>query len=249
MNVRFVLMQNQTFKIEWFCFTFSTEFDSLISDWKLQIRTCENGFHHGVHDRFVLFVYIPGDSVMNIALYRSHHQLPFWRSSWTNPYMMINPHALDAQGWWWQQDGDVKSPASTYFLMPVLQGLYNLHVEGVFAHVSLNLDQETFRIQGAHRVWVQLTTIPKKWVGGLPVVFNEETKPTVLHLWGGDNSTSTPFDWVRDEQQQIDPKSYNADFWSEFFLGKLQATKQHAQQRFDAAKNYLEVCRGIPDAS
>lgn len=188
---------------------------------------------------------------MNIALYRGHHQLPFWGSSWANPYMIINPHALDAQGWWWQprQDEDTKSPASTYFLMPVLQGLYNLHVKGVFAHVSLNLNQETFRIQGNHRVWVQLTTIPKTWADGLPVVFDKETKPTVRHLWGGDNGTYTPFDWVRDGQQQINPDSCNADFWSDFFLGKLRAAKQHVQQEFDKAKSYLEAYAGIPDAS
>lgn len=187
---------------------------------------------------------------MNIALYRGHHQLPFWRSDWQNPYMVINPHALDAQGWWWQrQDEDVKSPASTYFLMPVLQGLYNLHVEGVMANVSLALNQEKLQIEGNKRVWVQLTTIPKTWVGGLPVVFDKETKPTVRHLWGGDNGTYTPFDWVRDGQQQINPDSRNTDFWSDFFLGELREAKQYAQQEFDKAKSRLEVYAGILDAS
>jgi hypothetical protein len=174
---------------------------------------------------------------MQIALYSDHHHLPFWRGP-RNPERLFDPNALE--GWtyrkreWDDATGDYKKgPVLEHFVMPVLNGLLALHMPGIMAHVSLIFKDDEKLVVTPKRVWVQITTEPaEKDDRGLPIVVKNGIVQ-VLHLWGGDNGTSTPYGFL---DKHPTKEEDTPQFWTNFFLGELRESKQKAHEEAEEAR-------------
>lgn len=170
---------------------------------------------------------------MKVAMYRSHHELPFWGGK-HNPNCLFDPSIL--VDWTFEKsvsavvDGvdcvvDKEFPASENILMPILNGLLAINMLGVMANVSLFFDHEKKSIVVPKRVWVQISTEPEeKDEQGLPIVVKDGVVQ-VSHLWGGDNGTCSPFELLGKEL--VEEKN-TPEFWTKFFVEKLCEAKKKA---------------------
>lgn len=174
---------------------------------------------------------------MKVALYSSHHSLPFWHSP-RNPDGIYNPSMLG--GWTFKareaEEDDAKIFSATeHWVMPVLNGLFVLNLPGVMAHVSMFFDFKEKRISAPKRVWVQITTVTAtETAEGIPIVVIDD-KVQVKHLWGGDNKTYNPFQLLGKEKSEEEIAKRH-EFWMAFFLEKLQQTKKSVCQEATDAR-------------
>ncbi len=169
---------------------------------------------------------------MEIALYTDHNELPFGQSP-TQPNEMFDPkrhrnreltfvcsEATVEESWIW----------------PVLMGLHAITLP-VMAHVSafrplLGDNKWAY----SKRVWVQITTLPIEVHDDFPLIIKDGTV-TVAHLWGGNNNTADPYDFL--EGKVIEGSSEPA-FWQNFFTEKLYEEKMEAEL---AARKAAAVAR------
>jgi len=180
---------------------------------------------------------------MKVALYSSHHFLPFWHTP-QNPDGIYNPANLND----WRflareaEEEDVKAfPANEHWVMPILNGLFSLDLPGVMAHVSMIFNFREKVISVPKRVWVQITTeASEQTAEGLPIVVKDD-EVQVKNLWGGDNKTYNPFQLL-DKEKSIDEigKRLMSEFWTTFFLEKLQQTKKQTSQEANEARAEAE---------
>lgn len=178
---------------------------------------------------------------MKVALYNGHHRLPFWHSP-SNPNCLFDPSILgdwifkknEAKDGKWVEN---KYPAVEHSIMPILNGLIALELPGVMAHVSIIFDAKEKIVEYSKRAWVQLTTEPSENdANGLPVIVKDDIVQ-VEHLWGGDNGTYSPYDFLDKDGSE---KSNTAEFWTAFFLKKLRETKEEACKEAEEARTEAE---------
>jgi hypothetical protein len=166
---------------------------------------------------------------MKVALYNSHHKLPFWREP-GNPTCLFDPAILD--GWIYEDDeieegmwGTKEKPIAEHFMFPVLNGLLAIDLPGVMAHVSLIFDTEKKIMSCPKRVWVQITTEPSKEdEAGLPIIVKEGIVQ-VEDLYGEDGDSYTPYQLLEKDPAEGED---TADIWTAFFLRKLHEKKEEA---------------------
>jgi len=157
---------------------------------------------------------------MKVALYPNHHALPFWAHP-TQPTFIFDPdQSID--GWHCVEHNmqPIEKPASEHPMMSVLYGLAAINDDRILAHVSFMVDPARRIVYGEKRFWVQITTVPQLTTrGGMPVVVHQGVLQ-VKHIWGGDNGTYSPYDWLRSVDRS--PAHQTPEFWSGFFLGALR---------------------------
>ena len=158
---------------------------------------------------------------MKVLIYGYHHRLPFWHTP-ANPEFVYTPEMIE--GW---KTKNSQRPAEEYQMVPVMNGLHKLEIEGLVAHVSVILDPVNKEITDAHRCWVQISTEPKEVdeKSGLPVVV-KDGKVQVKEVWAqidGDGSWSL----LRGEPG---PTTDKDEFWRIFFLQKLQKSRRYKIQ-------------------
>jgi len=159
---------------------------------------------------------------MLIALYHSHHSLPFWHSP-ENPYAIYRDRILESFKFrpWDNYPTDKSHP-----MEPIINGLHKIDLP-VLANVSLSLNYSKMVINSTKRYWVQITTLPNS--------FDEERVPIILeknivqveHLWGGDNGTYSPLNFLPDYRSSFNEIT-TPEFWAIFFLQKLFEEKNKA---------------------
>lgn len=198
---------------------------------------------------------------MLVALYSNHHHLPFYQGQKPLPQEVFDPevhgkrvltrHAETS----WEQ----KQVVSEDWLWPILIGLHQINWP-IMAHVSAFREYEDpHEWHYCHRVWVQITTLAEeKNEQGIPITVRpksegaEEVEILVKHLWGSDNGTHTPYEFVLLKgQQEAPPELRLPAFWRDFFMQKLRETKAelgeiHAAAVKEAAVN-AELYSVIPD--
>jgi len=161
---------------------------------------------------------------MKVALYDSHHSLPFW-SNPKNPYGLYDPKHLE--GLFFQATERRLRPASEHYMVPVLNGLLSIDYPGIMAHVSIILNYVDGEFRSAHRVWVQFTSEPVEWGDDrLPVVVKDGVVQ-VEHLWGRDNGTHNPFGFLGSKSVEGED---TPEFWADFFMKKLYGVKIETQE-------------------
>lgn len=183
---------------------------------------------------------------MKVALYCSHHSLPFWHSP-KNPYMLFDPTAIE--DWTFDSRGNVL-PAEQHSVMPILKGLLALDLPGVMAHVSIIFDPHENTVEYSKRCWVQITTEPEEFDNDdLPVVVRAK-EVLVTHLWGGDNGTYTPYQLLSKEKVTGED---TPEFWTEWFIAQLRQAKaiahQSAEEDIREAQATIKAYSLIPDES
>ena len=182
---------------------------------------------------------------MQVALYLSHHHLPFWHNP-EQPKVMFNP--TEHASWKMEVRDDrhldecrtILVQADTTWMWPILMGLHQIELLAM-AHVSFGFSEGQIKPRG--RGWVQVTTIPVTEVDGIPLVVDMvDGKPVVQvnRLWGFDNGTRTPweFEWARtaSEAEKMTPGFWTASFRREIFaasrgeMEKALRTIHQAQQ-------------------
>lgn len=178
---------------------------------------------------------------MKVALYNSHHQLPFWHRP-KNPYGIFDSTLLNMLPDWtykkdeWDEEHYCQKtgPATEHYMLPVLNGLLALNLPGVMAHVSLCFDSNKKAVYSPKRVWVQITTESALTdANGLPVVVQENGGVAVTHLWGGDNGTYTPYQLLGKEPVEGET---TPEFWTKFFLDQLREVKGRLQKKYEEAE-------------
>lgn len=189
---------------------------------------------------------------MIIGLYKDHHQLPFWHSP-KLPFELFSPeiHGARVFTFYHGSDREEKQPVPESWIWPVLMGLHMLEIHAM-AHVSTFCDHEGPDIwHYPKRVWVQISTLPDVVnEAGIPVTV-VEGKTVVQGLWGWDNGTYTPYEFLPEDQRKSTPENSQPEFWRDFFLAQLKGVKiattsahSKAVAEAEAAKKLLAV---IPD--
>jgi hypothetical protein len=166
---------------------------------------------------------------MLIALYASHHQLPFWHSP-EQPTEVFNPKRHGRRR---LTLSDETPLVRNSFIWPVLMGLHAID-RPLMAHVSAFCNcGSRGKWHFPKRVWIQITTLPS-WKSqlGIPVTV-VDGKTVVKHIWGGDNGTYTPFQLLG--KQPVEGEN-TVPFWEHFFEQKLQEARAEALERFNQAK-------------
>ena len=179
---------------------------------------------------------------MKIALYTSHHRLPFWDSHTPCiPYAMYNPDMIKE---YVVHDAEDKAcPAEECWIMPILNGLFSIEIPDILAHVSYIFNSENKTLENPRRVWVQITTEASEYdANGVPIV-EKDGSIQVQHLWGGDNGTYTPYQLLEKELQD---SNQSPEFWNEFFTQKLRAARDDAKQEVIKAEKAYERYARIP---
>lgn len=175
---------------------------------------------------------------MLIALYSDHHHLPFWHGSKPLPEEIFDPeiHGKRVLTFNPGTTGEKKQSVPEGWLWPVLMGLRQIDWP-IMAHVSAFCECQGPGIwHYPKRVWVQISTLPaEKDERGIPLTVqpkaNDEERQQVLvqHLWGGDNSTYSPYDFVIPKgEREPPPESNQPEFWRDFFTEALKETRAEA---------------------
>jgi hypothetical protein len=161
---------------------------------------------------------------MKVGLYSDHHNLPF-NDKGTNPHSIYDSNGFD--DWVCEKHGKLH-PASTFYLMPVLNGLNAINLPGLMAHVSVITDPIGKIIRSSKRVWVQITTSPVEDELGFPCVIRDNEIQARL-IWNGCDQAHiyTPYDMLQGSGNIID----TPEFWKEFFLAELRNAKNEAYNR------------------
>lgn len=191
---------------------------------------------------------------MLTALYRSHHELPFWDGD-TNPFDVFQPEKHKLLPWKGKEiiDGNSIIGNETItleqerYLFSLLSGLHNVQTNEMMAHVS-GLCKCQFAEHGwwhyEKRVWVQITTKPNEFTpDGIPIVYDMvgKRKMEIKSIWGGDNGTYSPYSFfLKDdlrEKAANDPK-----IWERFFVEQLNLDPKlkTAKNDFCAARDLLK---------
>lgn len=159
---------------------------------------------------------------MKIATYSNHHFLPFWHNP-QKPDGFFDPNNLN--DWTFVEKKETK-PAIEHWVMPILNGLFSINLPGVMAHMSIIFDSKKKIIETPKRVWVQITTEVLDF-DGVPVIIKDDVDDVAVEsLWGGDNGTYSPFDFLKDGYNEEEVKT--PGFWAKFFLERLQEQKREA---------------------
>lgn len=176
---------------------------------------------------------------MKVYTYLSHHDLPFWRSP-TNPNWVFDPNVIGD----WKTVDRSKVPeeqisADKHWVMPILNGLLKIEAPGLVANVSIGFDTQNKMILPVHRCWIQITTEPKT-VGenGIPEVVKNGAVQ-VEGVWGYDNGTYNPYEWIRDMPGYDLNNLPDSDFWRDFFISKL---KEQLESEKEELREAQETC-------
>ncbi len=173
---------------------------------------------------------------MLIALHATHHSLPFWHRP-KQPNELFDPET-HAKVIFHGQSEREKVLVKDTFMWPILMGISAIDLPQVMAHVSAFCPCiGDGSVHWAKRKWVQFTTVPEEKVGEIPLVVKGE-KVQVQHLWGGDNGTYSPFDFLKDRKDD-DPLP-DASFWKNFFLKELRDAKRETLSKAAKASRKAE---------
>lgn len=173
-----------------------------------------------------------------VALYHSHHNLPFGFSP-ENPYDIFCPDKhrnfiVDS----YRSIGRVsirQGLADSHFMFPILEGLQNLNLPNIMAHVSIYFSVKTKSLISGKPIWVQLSTKPHDGdENAMPIVVKDD-KIMVENLCINltNNGTHSPLDFIGDE---VVPGEGTPAFWTKFFLEKLMAERAESHQIYTEAK-------------
>lgn len=159
---------------------------------------------------------------MKVYTYSTHYSLPFWRNP-ANPDWIFDPKVI---GDWKCGDSSKTSEeliaADKHWVMPILNGLLKIEAPGLVANVSICFDTQRKMILPVHRCWIQITTEPETVdENGLPEVVKDGIVK-VEGVWGYDNGTYNPYDWIRDMPGFNLDNLPGSDFWRDFFISKLK---------------------------
>jgi hypothetical protein len=191
---------------------------------------------------------------MLIALYQTHHQLPFWGGE-TNPFDIFSPgkhgafpfkggdkiEVIDGQRT--HVGNEMVSLKDAKYLFSFLSGLHDVECDYLIAHVSALCNCQLEKKGWWHypkRVWVQITTRPNEFTKeGLPIVYDiiGRCKSEIHHVWGGDNGTHSPYDFFSDEKIR-EKASNDPRIWTRFFVEHLDL-----DPNLKALKDRLQVAK------
>lgn len=194
---------------------------------------------------------------MLIALYSNHHHLPFWHNT-GKPYALFSENFFKEKKPWGKphkaegttelvQDFLTKENPVSVFLL----GLQKVKADHLMAHVSAfcNTCAGGEHYHYPHRVWVQISTRPKTGyrtfndplANILSGLHNLKNEVLVDHVWGGDNQTYGPFEFIKDGKLRERSKS-EPELWTRFFIEKLglDPVLVAAQNRVDNAEVALK---------
>lgn len=182
---------------------------------------------------------------MLVALYSDHHRLPFWPGSKPLPEEMFDPEVHGKRVFTFNAgtSTEEKQAVSDSWMWPVLMGLHQIDWP-IMAHVSAFCEcQGPGLWHFPKRVWIQISTLPsEKTQEGIPLTVgpkktaDEEPKVLVQHLWGGDNGTRSPYDFVIPQgEREPPPESNQPEFWRDFFMTELRQVKSKTAERLTAA--------------
>lgn len=195
---------------------------------------------------------------MLIALYQSHHQLPFWGGE-TNPFDIFKPEKykdLPFEGPTIVENNTIIGNETITlekekYFFSFLSGLHNIKANNLMAHVS-GLCRCKFKKEGywhyEKRIWVQITTLSKSFTeDSIPIVYDMLGKlnQEVISVWGGDNGTYSPYGFFNEKLQEKaanDPK-----IWERFFVEQLDLdeTLRVAKDNFRAAEEILKEAKDV----
>lgn len=150
---------------------------------------------------------------MEIALYGGHHSLPFWHNP-QQPKEMFEPRRHKKRKLFFAGTPQI---ACESMLWPILMGMYAIELPLVMGHISA-FCRHRGKWHFPKRIWVQITTLPPgRNAHGIPIVVHDG-EVMVKHLWGGDNKTYTPYQFLG---QKAVAGEETALFWQHFFEQKL----------------------------
>lgn len=169
--------------------------------------------------------------VMLIALHNNHYFLPFWHNP-QQPKELFDPEVhskllinliLAGRG--------AQMPVTESWIWPILQGIHDINIPAM-AHVSAFCGcRKDGTWHFPERVWVQITTLPKEYVDNIPLVVKDK-EVLVEHLWGRDNGTYTPYDFLPDDQRNT---KHSSIFWKKFFKISLREEEDDAKEKANVA--------------
>lgn len=168
---------------------------------------------------------------MQIALYSNHHYLPFW-SHPKQPDAVFDPNAMS--DWQYGVIEGKPVPVKETWVWPIMIGLVLIELP-IMAHVSATFAEG--RVEIPHRMWVQITTLPREFdPDGFPLVVKEDVVQ-VKSLWGRDNGTYDPrqlFAVTFEERMR-------SSTWKNFFEKSLREARSHVEKTFLEAERALRV--------
>lgn len=204
---------------------------------------------------------------MLIALYQSHHHLPYWSGD-VNPFDVFRPdihRSLPIQGPAKMGTGEKDDQIIGYETIPLVQegslfsfltGLAAVDASAMMAHVSA-LTSHSLQKDGwwcfPKRIWVQVSTLSEEFTeAGVPVVYDlaGKRKSEIKHIWGGDNGTHTPYEFFA-TQKLRNSAAQDSRVWKRFFeeqLGlvpELEDALRSVRQAQTRLKNAVQRVRGI----
>jgi hypothetical protein len=176
---------------------------------------------------------------MKIALYPSHHCLPFWHKP-RQPELIFDSGSM--ADWTLEGSHGEDIPVHTSWMWPILQGLSAIDMP-LLAHVSMNFVDG--KIHYSKRVWVQITTLPTTIDDrGIPLVVGSNNEALVDCLWGWDNQTYSP-QQLPEARDGSEEDYAQAEYWKNLFEGILRKTKgdvlQEALERILKAQRAQEL--------
>jgi hypothetical protein len=183
---------------------------------------------------------------MKIALCSGSKDLPFGYFP-TNPIGLYDPSILE--DWIYrikrEQKKDGKEyeeiPALEHWIMPVLNGLSSIDLPGIMASVSAVFNYKNKLISIPDIVWVQITTKPKEWDEGLPIIVDTKKEIQVEYLWGYSQDNPESREWYITKESASKARDRNIpEYWKTFFIFKLLKAKESAFQKQKEAKKILE---------
>lgn len=170
---------------------------------------------------------------MKIALYEDHHGLPFWGGK-EQPKELFDPEIHAARTLTLNKSESQR--ASENWIWPILMGIHAIKIP-ILAHVSafcscLGGGKWHF----SKRIWVQFTNLPEVCIDGVPLIF-ENGSVKVQQLWGGDNRTYSPNDFLPENERATEKTEI---FWQTFFEKELRAKKKSVLENARAAQRNAE---------
>ncbi len=160
---------------------------------------------------------------MLIALYQDHHELPWWNGK-KNPFAVFEPSRHG--GLPVRIHSEIQRFESVKYIFSFLLGLHKVEAEGLMAHVSALCSCGLAKDGSWHpskRIWVQISNQPEEFTSeGCPVVYDltGRLKPELRQVWGGDNKTYTPIEFITDLPLRHE-FIQNPDLWTRFFIEQL----------------------------
>ncbi len=183
-----------------------------------------------------------------VALYYNHHNLPFGISS-ENPYALFCPDNhknFIAENYIGTNRIFMREGlANSHFMFPVLEGLYNLSLPNVMAHVSINFDGKTKSLRTTRQTLIRLTTEPHDWRpdgNSLPIIVTKNNKITVESLCPLDYKALNPLQLT---QVGVASEEETPVFWTNIFRKELDAEQVKARQTYAEARHRTRLFNSI----